>query len=193
MPWSRPTGDSRYARAVYEELASFARNCPHPVTGLFPWGEHAVWCLMTHRPCSLGWRPDEPENITHDHLRKAPAWLWQRLWREKREAVMNFVRGLDGHIVNRETFEHCRHATMQVAHVAKTPKDRARQRFRPSPEICEILGLSWGVYRCIWSREEPDGCAIGTEREGVRLRDCLALDVRCSASSNGARARYRPR
>ena len=35
------TGDARYAQATDDALRYYANHCPHPETGLFPWGEHA--------------------------------------------------------------------------------------------------------------------------------------------------------
>ena len=37
------TGDKRYATAATDYLKFFLTHCPHKVTGLFPWGEHAYW------------------------------------------------------------------------------------------------------------------------------------------------------
>jgi len=113
---TRLTGDERYERAVNEVFAFYPKHCPYPATGLFPWGEHAQWdfdlrrampnCIMT--PAFFL----KTNAIIHEHLRFAPEWFWERMWKSGPEAVVRFAHGLDRHIMNPDTFEHNRHAPL---------------------------------------------------------------------------------
>jgi hypothetical protein len=114
---TRLTGEARYEAAVGEMLAWYARQCPEPQNGLFPWGEHAQWSFADRGilPCTFtdGLRSFRKEgHVVHDHLRFAPAWFWERMWAAGPEAVLRFARGLNGHIVDAKTFEHNRHAAL---------------------------------------------------------------------------------
>ena len=111
------TGDGKYEQAVDEMFSFYAANCPHKETGLFPWGEHAQWSFADRDilPCSFldglkQWR--ETGSIIHDHLRFAPGWFWERMWKAGPDAVVKFAKGLNGHIVDVKTFEHNRHAAL---------------------------------------------------------------------------------
>ena len=111
------TGDAKYEQALGEMFTFYGQRCPLPETGLFPWGEHAQWSFADQGivPCSFtnglaNFRRDG--SIIHDHLRFAPGWFWQRMWNENPSAVVNFAKGLNGHIVDNKTFEHNRHAVI---------------------------------------------------------------------------------
>ena len=66
-----------YIEAVDRYLEHFAQNCTNTVTGLFPWGEHSFWQLIEERVgCS---RNPAGGTAIHDHLRKVPLWIWQKL------------------------------------------------------------------------------------------------------------------
>ena len=67
-----------YAVAADSYLQRFATHCTDTCSGLFPWGEHALWDLK--RDCLGNSRhlrnPDDIGGAIHDHLRQAPLWLW---------------------------------------------------------------------------------------------------------------------
>lgn len=114
---TRLTGEAGYDAAVDEMLKFYGANCAHPETGLFGWGEHGQWSYADSEilPCTFtgglkayrehGW-------MVHDHLRCAPPWFWDRLWKHHPQAVVRFAHGLNGHIVDEKTFEHNRHASL---------------------------------------------------------------------------------
>ena len=124
---SRITGDGRYAEAVDRVFAFYGANCPHPDTGLFPWGEHAQWSFPDRRtlPCHFSYGLShllDDNYITHDHLRFAPEWFWEGMWKHHPDAVVRFAHGLNRHIVNEDTFEHNRHASL-TANWWRDPKN----------------------------------------------------------------------
>lgn len=111
------TGERRYEDAVDEVFAFYPHHCPYPGTGLFPWGEHAQWSFHSRRvlPNCVYHDPFqflETNGIIHEHLRFAPAWFWERMWRASPECVVRFAKGLDRHLLNYDTFEHNRHAPL---------------------------------------------------------------------------------
>lgn len=111
------SGEPKYAQAADDALRYYARHCPPPETGLFPWGEHAQWSFAdkTTLPCGFthGLAHYLQNNwIIHDHLRFAPKWFWEGIWKHEPDTVVNFARGLNGHIVNPRTFEHNRHGAL---------------------------------------------------------------------------------
>lgn len=103
---SRP----RYSDAVDSYLEYFALNCTQTTTGLFPWGEHSFWHLIEHRVgCSRN--PDGGTAI-HDHLRKVPLWIWQKLHKFNPACVQRFADGLDYHWTEGDGLEYIRHANI---------------------------------------------------------------------------------
>lgn len=110
------SGEKHYNAAVEDVFKYYGAHCPHPVTGLFPWGEHAQWSFgdKSILPCSFsnGLSNYRDQNLVHDHLAFAPGWFWQGLWNHHPDVVTKFAHGLDGHIVNAETFEHNRHGQL---------------------------------------------------------------------------------
>lgn len=192
---TRLTGESRYEDAADEELEFYGHNCPHPATGLFPWGEHAEWRFTTKSPAANSTVLWDPDLIIHDHLHFAPEWFWGRLWEESPEAVIAFARGLDGHIVNRETFEHCRHAPIQRHRNLTEPKASAGTDFARHAGfyIFDCLYaykhsrdeglLEWARRKLAWhtDRRHPNGiipgCARTEQEAGEGQHDKLALCV----------------
>ena len=113
---TRLTGEPAYARAVDAVFDYYPKHCPYPATGLFPWGEHAQWSfkgkrVMPNFVCDPIYFA-ETNAIIHEHLRFAPAWFWERMWASGPEAVVRFAHGLDRHLMNKDTFEHNRHAPL---------------------------------------------------------------------------------
>jgi hypothetical protein len=111
-----------YAQAADTYLERFATHCTDTATGLFPWGEHAYWHLLEDRVGnSYDLRGPESTRLpTHDHLRQAPAWLWERLWEANPRCVEHFAEGLDFHWKEGEPSEYNRHANITVRE--RTPR-----------------------------------------------------------------------
>jgi len=107
-----------YSEAVDRYLKHFAENCTHTATGLFPWGEHAFWQLIEERVgCS---RNPEGGSAIHDHLRKVPLWIWQKLNTFNPTCVQRFADGLDYHWTEGDGLEYIRHANIDTkAHLAR--------------------------------------------------------------------------
>lgn len=91
-----------YLAAVDQYLHHFATHCTDTVTGLFPWGEHAFWHLVE----------DRVAGNTHDHLRQAPLWLWQKLHQHNPQCIERFAEGLDYHWKGEAHSEYSRHASI---------------------------------------------------------------------------------
>jgi hypothetical protein len=104
------TGEARYAEAAERYLDAFVARCTDTPTGLFCWGEHAYWDLVHDQPGNSHASRLRNNALTHDHLRKAPTWLWEALWERSPEAVSRFARGLDRHWVSDARDEYLRHA-----------------------------------------------------------------------------------
>lgn len=104
--------ESRFAEAADQYLQRFATHCTDTPTGIFPWGEHAYWHLLEDRVAdSYRLRdPNRPSKTTHDHLRQAPLWLWEKLWAFNPKAVERFAEGINGHWTAGEPLEYIRHA-----------------------------------------------------------------------------------
>jgi len=108
-----------YAAAADAYLSRFASHCTDTPTGIFPWGEHAYWHLENDAVGNsylLRGRDDDPP-VTHDHLRQAPLWLWEKLYAVRPECVYRFGEGLDGHWSEGEPAEigeeYIRHAYIE--------------------------------------------------------------------------------
>jgi hypothetical protein len=204
------TGDARYDQAVDEMCAWYASNCPHPQTGLFPWGEHAQWSFADQGilPCSFtngmaSYRKDG--SIIHDHLRFAPGWFWERLWKAKPQVVVNFAKGLNGHIVDVKTFEHNRHAVV----AGPWWRDPNNPTFDKGADFARHSGffifdtlfafkhsgdrslLDWARRKLAWhlTNRHPNGlirgCVRTADYEGVGQHDALALCVADAADMLG--------
>lgn len=120
-----PLGRSDFPAATDRYLARFASHCTDTATGLFPWGEHAYWHLGEDRVGnSYDLRGDGVARpATHDHLRQAPLWLWERLWAASPGAVERFAAGLDYHWKAGPPSEYTRHASIEVrAHPVHAPR-----------------------------------------------------------------------
>ena len=111
---SRP----EYTEAVDGYLKHFAENCTNTTTGLFPWGEHSFWQLIEERVgCS---RNPAGGTAIHDHLRKVPLWIWQKLNTFNPACVQSFADGLDYHWTEGDGLEYIRHANIDTkSHLAR--------------------------------------------------------------------------
>lgn len=117
-----------YAAAADRYLQRFATHCTETATGLFPWGEHSFWHLTEDRVgnsyvyderfATMG----EHLPATHDHLRQAPLWLWEKLWQFNPRSVERFAEGLDYHWQQGRHEEYIRHANIE-------------QRVHPTPYV----------------------------------------------------------
>ena len=101
-----------YAEAADRYLHRFATHCTDTESGLFPWGEHAYWHLVEDRPGNSyqARDPSRKADLTHDHLRAIPLWMWQKLYDINPSCVSRFSEGLDHHWVDIEPVEYIRHA-----------------------------------------------------------------------------------
>jgi hypothetical protein len=124
------SGRPDYAAAADAYLQRFATHCTETATGLFPWGEHSFWHLVEDRVGnSYVYDPrysTMPDALpaTHDHLRQAPLWLWEKLWQFNPRSVECFAEGLDYHWQEGKREEYIRHANIeQRAH--PTPYGRS--------------------------------------------------------------------
>ena len=97
---SKLTGNQKYQQEVTDYLTFFLKNCPHPNTGLFPWGEHAYWNFYE----------EQNTYTTHEFLGGVPYSFWERMWIINPKAVLGESDGLINHIMDFETFHFDRHA-----------------------------------------------------------------------------------
>ena len=104
-----------YPAAADRYLRRFATHCTDTETGIFPWGEHAYWHLVEDRVAdSYQLRdPKRAKQTTHDHLRQAPLWLWEKLHGFNPICVTRFAEGLNGHWTEGEPLEYIRHAYIE--------------------------------------------------------------------------------
>jgi hypothetical protein len=96
---SEAEGRSDFSGAADRYLERFVTHCTNTPTGIFPWGEHAYWHLVDDKVGNSYLLRDRPGNppVTHDHLRQAPLWLWEKIHDVRPECVYRFGEGLDGH------------------------------------------------------------------------------------------------
>lgn len=136
-----------WGSAAERYLGRFAEHCTDTLSGLFPWGEHSYWHLGEDR-VGNSHRPHEREHAVHDHLRQAPVWLWERLWRLNPRCVERFAEGLDNHWTRGEPREYIRHAfIMQRAHYPRG------QRSCDFPRHSGFYILDWAFA---WLRTDRD-------------------------------------
>ena len=130
----------QYAEGADRYLRRFAADCTSTATGLFPWGEHAFWHLAEDRVGSCRELFDEASgSATHDHLRQAPLWLWEKLQEFNPECVQRFAEGLDYHWTLGERAEYSRHA-----HIEK------KKRYDQGARSCDFPRHG-GFYIFDWS------------------------------------------
>ncbi|MFW6038921.1 MAG: hypothetical protein ACOC9P_00410 [bacterium] len=144
------TDDDQYAQAADDALAYYGKHCPHPESGLFPWGEHAQWSFADRKPLPCSFTHGlahflENNYMIHDHLRFAPGWFWEGIWKHTPDAVVNFARGLDHHIVNRKTHEHNRHGAM----TSKWWRDPDNPDNGPGKDFARHSGFF--IYDCLFA------------------------------------------
>lgn len=116
-----------YAAGADEYLRRFATHCTDTATGLFPWGEHSYWRLTEDRVGnSYQWGTERQNRLpaTHDHLRQAPLWLWEKLHQFSPRSVERFAEGLDFHWQEGKRQEYIRHANIEQRLYPK-PYDRS--------------------------------------------------------------------
>ena len=112
---SASSNSPEYAEAADRYLRRFATHCTDTVTGLFPWGEHAYWHLLEDKigNSSRFHDPNSANPAIHDHLRQAPAWLWEKLYEFNPRCVERFAEGLDYHW-RLDPPEYSRHGEIEV-------------------------------------------------------------------------------
>ncbi|MFC1461692.1 hypothetical protein ACFLQR_04160 [Verrucomicrobiota bacterium] len=106
----------KYAQAADRYLYRFATHCTDTKTGLFPWGEHSFWHLIEDRVGNshLLHDPDTKSSATHDHLRQAPLWMWEKIYQFNPRCVERFAEGLAFHWKEGEPLEYTRHAPIEA-------------------------------------------------------------------------------
>lgn len=179
---SRLISDHRYEQAVEDVFSFYGKYCPHPETGLFPWGEHLQWSFEDRKPmpCGLtrGFKYVHDEHyLIHDHLHFAPVWFWERMWARHPAAVVRFAHGLNFHIMNPETFEHNRHAPFAGHHWNEMPyqgigKDFARHAGFFIFDCCFAYRKSGDVSLLDWSRRKRDW-HLGRRLPNGLVRACI--------------------
>lgn len=160
------TGDRRYDNAVDEMCAFFGKHGAHPDTGLFGWGEHGQWSFPDREilPCTFtdglaSFR--EHGYMVHDHLRCAPAWFWDRMWKHHPEAVVRFAHGLNGHIVDEKTYEHNRHAAL----TAKWWRDPKNPDFDAGKDFARHAGFH--LIDCLYAYKRSGDRALLDWSRGI--------------------------
>ena len=144
-------GRDDYGEAANRYLKRFARCCTGTPTGLFPWGEHSFWDLLDDTVGNSYLLLDRERElpVTHDHLRQAPLWLWEKLQEFSPRCVECFAEGLNGHWTEGEPLEYCRHAYIM--------ESRPYQRYLRSCDFPRHGGfyiLDWGFAYLQTGREE---------------------------------------
>ena len=148
---SRALERDDYGEAAERYLKRFASHCTDTPTGLFPWGEHSFWHLLDDgvgNSYSLS-HPERNLPVTHDHIRQAPLWLWEKLQESNPKCVERFAEGLYGHWTEGEPLEYCRHAYIM--------ERRPYQRYHRSCDFPRHGGfyiLDWGFAYLQTGREE---------------------------------------
>ena len=130
----------QYAEAADKYLKRFATHCTDTPTGLFPWGEHAFWNLITDKL---------HEGAIHDHLRQAPVWLWEKLYEFNPKCISTFAEGLNYHWSEYEPIEYSRHANIEV----KAPPDY-HSRACDFPRHSGFYILDWSYAYLKTGRED---------------------------------------
>ena len=116
---SKLTGDRKYRQAVTDYLTFFLENCPHPNTGLFPWGEHAYWDFYE----------EKYHYDTHEFLGGVPNSFWERMWNIDPQALRREADGLINHIKNLDNFDFDRHADLTKPMPVPRPKEYGGMNF----------------------------------------------------------------
>lgn len=186
---SEALGRPDLAAAADRYLRRFATHCTDTATGLFPWGEHAYWHLVddTVGNSSLLHDPNTTETPIHDHLRQAPAWLWEKLYEFSPGCVERFGEGLDYHWAKGEPREYCRHAEIVVK--ARPPRGARSCDF---PRHGGMYIYDWS-FACLktgrsdflrqielmvdywWERREPSGLLAAETRSPEQVRDFFGV------------------
>ena len=107
------TGDDTYREAAVAYLRHFLDNCARTPTGIWPWGEHA----------HCDFRTNTPGHNTHEYLGAPSIDFWELAWQLNSDAVTAHASGLINHVVNLNTFEFCRHASIMEPLPVPRPED----------------------------------------------------------------------
>ena len=134
------TGNKRYEQAATAYLTFFLNNCPHPKTGLFPWGEHAYWNFYD----------EKPDNDIHEFLGGVPNSFWERMWAIKPDAVRAEADGLINHIKNLDNFDFDRHADLH------TPMPTPRPEKYGGMNFARHAGFYIGLWTFAYSKTQDD-------------------------------------
>ena len=104
---SRLTGDQRYATRADEYIRDFLSSCVSQESGLFQWGNHIYYDVLS----------DDIHSFSggyHECRPHTPA--WETFWRQDPKATEQAIRAMGlAHIKDRKTGRFCRHANPSVA------------------------------------------------------------------------------
>jgi len=119
--------NARFSEAPGQAIERFVTHCTgRTLSGLFPWGEHAYWNLLTDslgNPRELAGK-ETAHGALHDHLRRLDVSFWEEIHAIRPEAVREFANGLNWHWKEGEPPEYWRHAYMEKPrHPARKPEE----------------------------------------------------------------------
>ncbi|MDA3963452.1 MAG: hypothetical protein PF961_21910 [Planctomycetota bacterium] len=129
-------------------LDTWMAQCTDTPSGLWPWGEHAFWDLITQAPGNSYEQAGRGGGLTHDHLRQAPPWFWDRCWQRSPQRVRAFCHGLDNHFKDTPELEFLRHAA--IGHKGRNAMDRTAR----SCDFPRHTGLYLVDLACVLARED---------------------------------------
>ncbi|HQE62263.1 MAG TPA: hypothetical protein PLV10_08335, partial [Candidatus Latescibacteria bacterium] len=96
---SESTGDRRYAQAAWSCMAYFPEHCVSRETGLFAWGEHVAYNVVS----------DRIEGERHELQHADP--LWEELWQISPTKVQREIEAIYRfHVVDKAAMIYDRHA-----------------------------------------------------------------------------------
>ncbi|OQB38888.1 MAG: Pectate disaccharide-lyase [Candidatus Latescibacteria bacterium ADurb.Bin168] len=96
---SESTGDQRYAEAAHSCMAYFLEHCVSRETGLFAWGEHVAYNVLS----------DRIEGERHELQHADP--LWEELWQISPKKVQREIEAIFRfHVVDKTAMIYDRHA-----------------------------------------------------------------------------------
>jgi pectate lyase len=106
------TGDDQYVSAATAATRYAFDNLKGP-SGLFYWGGHTAWELVSDHWVGLRWRPGTKANPIHEMKFHLP--YYDFMWRVDAEATRQFLeRFWAGHVINWTNLDMDRHAEIEL-------------------------------------------------------------------------------
>jgi pectate lyase len=170
------TGDDQYVNAAITATRYAFDNLRGP-SGLFYWGGHTAWDLVTDHWVGLRWRPGTKANPIHEMKFHLP--YYDFMWRLDPEVTRHYLeRVWAGHIINWTNLDMDRHAEIEV------PPDRPLwvEPYPEPPVFFDGKGLTFRnmgtdlVYAGVFlhlrtGKPEPLTWAMRIARRFVQTRD----------------------